>query len=172
MDRARQPAAYPAGQLLICWCVYHVLTNTLFTSQGRPLDSALSLSCSDCISGLNLPQIFVWSTSSGVRPPLPPSALLLILLSASRYRVQLWPSQGAFAGSHLTGPWPQDDSQHQHVSYMRDKATQVSAVGGLYLCVWWCFSGWCISLSFVFKNGHWEGKNPKCLIDFLYLNNL
>uniref|UniRef100_A0A8C6LIE0 Family with sequence similarity 117 member B n=1 Tax=Nothobranchius furzeri TaxID=105023 RepID=A0A8C6LIE0_NOTFU len=38
--------------------------------------------------------------------------------------VQLWPSQGTLAGSHLTGPWPQDDSQQQHVSYMRDKATQ------------------------------------------------
>ncbi|KAG7502051.1 hypothetical protein JOB18_012687 [Solea senegalensis] len=42
----------------------------------------------------------------------------------SHHRVQLWPSQGALAGSHLTGPWPQDDSQHQHVPYMRDKATQ------------------------------------------------
>ncbi|XP_068165907.1 protein FAM117B [Antennarius striatus] len=56
--------------------------------------------------------------------PLPVSAPLLILLSGPRHRVQLWPSQGAFAGAHLTGPWPQDDSQHQHVPYMRDKATQ------------------------------------------------
>ncbi|TNM94210.1 hypothetical protein fugu_002386 [Takifugu bimaculatus] len=38
--------------------------------------------------------------------------------------VQLWPSQGAHAGAHLTGPGPQDDSQQQHVPYMRDKATQ------------------------------------------------
>nr|XP_043875553.1 protein FAM117B [Solea senegalensis] len=44
--------------------------------------------------------------------------------AVSHHRVQLWPSQGALAGSHLTGPWPQDDSQHQHVPYMRDKATQ------------------------------------------------
>ncbi|CAB1422241.1 unnamed protein product [Pleuronectes platessa] len=56
-------------------------------------------------------------------PPCP-SSLLLILLSVSRHRVQLWPSQGALAGSHLTGPWPQDDSQDQHAPYMRDKATQ------------------------------------------------
>uniref|UniRef100_H2SRM5 Family with sequence similarity 117 member B n=1 Tax=Takifugu rubripes TaxID=31033 RepID=H2SRM5_TAKRU len=32
--------------------------------------------------------------------------------------------QGAHAGAHLTGPGPQDDSQQQHVPYMRDKATQ------------------------------------------------
>lgn len=55
---------------------------------------------------------------------VPPSAF--ILPSVPRHRVQLWPSQGAIAGAHLTGPWPQDDSQHQHVPYMRDKATQVS----------------------------------------------
>lgn len=71
-----------------------------------------------------------------LRRPLPPSAVLLILLSASRHRAQLWPSQGALAGSHLTGPWPQDDSQHQHVPYMRDKATQVSfaCVSVLVVC--------------------------------------
>ncbi|XP_060923327.1 protein FAM117B [Limanda limanda] len=59
--------------------------------------------------------------STGGSPRL---SLLLILLSVSRHRVQLWPSQGALAGSHLTGPWPQDDSQDHHAPYMRDKATQ------------------------------------------------
>lgn len=53
-----------------------------------------------------------------------PSSCLPILLLVSCHRVQLWPTQGATAGAHLTGPWPQDDSQHQHVPYMRDKATQ------------------------------------------------
>ncbi|XP_049426769.1 protein FAM117B-like [Epinephelus fuscoguttatus] len=78
-----------------------------------------------CICGLNLPHLPAVLLHVLRRPPtLPLSALLPILLLVTRHRVQLWPSQGALAGSHLTGPWPQDDSQHQQSPYMRDKATQ------------------------------------------------
>ncbi|KAM9828610.1 protein FAM117B isoform 2-T2 [Syngnathus typhle] len=59
---------------------------------------------------------------SPLQPPL--EASVLILLSVPHHLAQLWPSQGATAGTHLEGPWPQDDCQHQHLSYMRDKATQ------------------------------------------------
>ncbi|KAA8579492.1 hypothetical protein FQN60_006585 [Etheostoma spectabile] len=79
----------------------------------------------DCISGLNPPHLPVLLLSVLRRPPpLRLSTQLLILPPISRHRVQLWPSQGALAGSHLTGPWPQDDSQPQQSPYMRDKATQ------------------------------------------------
>lgn len=70
---ARQPWAYPAGQLwvLICWCVYRVLTNTLFTSPGWA-NSSLSLSSSDCISGLNLPHLSAVLLHVLQRPLPPP----------------------------------------------------------------------------------------------------
>lgn len=105
----------------------HVLfTNTLFTSSRL---SNFCLSHSVCIGSLNLPHLSeaVWWVTLLLLLLSVWALLLLILLSVPRHRIQLWPSQGALAGSHLTGPWPQDDGQHQHVPYMRDKATQVSA---------------------------------------------
>lgn len=81
--------------------------------------------------GLNTPHVS--AVPHRVSPPPLLSDLLPILLTAPHHRVQLWPSQGAVAGAHLTGPWPQDDSQQQHVPYMRDKATQVSLRGTLFV---------------------------------------
>lgn len=81
----------PAVDLLICWSVYHVLTDKLFTSPGRPHSSrrpspplSLSPSSSDCIRGLNLPHLSVVLLSVLQRPPpLPLSALLLQFSSRS-----------------------------------------------------------------------------------------
>lgn len=124
LDRQSQ-WAYPAGQLRVCWfvptattccwqitCLHLILIFILLVS---------SQSASVAFSFQLLSGALLASTTAS---PVPPS--VFILPSIPRHRVQLWPSQGAIAGAHLTGPWPQDDSQHQHVPYMRDKATQVS----------------------------------------------
>ncbi|KAL3045761.1 hypothetical protein OYC64_013921 [Pagothenia borchgrevinki] len=70
-------------------------------------------------------------TSSRGAPPRPPASPTSPSECSAPHSplglppsIQLWPSQGATAGAHLTGPWPQDDCQHPYSPYMRDKATQ------------------------------------------------
>ena len=125
----------------------HTLTHTEQSSRVDPaarLRSAYSLCVwlslwphVTCLPSVFPPQTAPWPSSctslwfsSDTSPSSSSSSvwalLLLILLLGPQRCVQLWPSQGAHAGAHLTGPWPQDDSQQQHVPYMRDKATQVS----------------------------------------------
>lgn len=66
----------PAVCLLICWCVYHVLTNNLFTCPGTLVLTPLSLFPPQTASVALTSHISLWlsSTSSGVLPPPLPSS--------------------------------------------------------------------------------------------------
>lgn len=130
-DRQTEPCVDPAARLwfadfvlrwTICWCIT-CLPTVFFFSQTASWPYFYNLLVP--LRHATLLPLFLsaWAL------------LLLILLFGPHHCVQLWPSQGAHAGAHLTGPWPQDDSQQQHVPYMRDKATQVSCVYRLFLKV-------------------------------------